>query len=361
MNIFVVESPTQALNALEARQRFDLKASTIYVLMTGLFARAMYERVLDPLHWSAVVYVDFRFVARKYDFGTTPPRNLAERLIELSTVADLFRKRAIVDRLARRCGRVERLFLGQYRTDTRLYFRHFANVCRHDELLLLDDGTDTVLINAQRSEEAAGRVVADDVGSGQGLKSAIKNRFGRWNAAGAPSLTFFSALKFSVNARDKLIHNDYRYLRSLANGSASRQNTVFFLGATLVDDSYLTLQTHLDLLRRILRRFEGREFIYVAHPRESQRYLDVIATELDVNVQRFPVPIEFEMTVNGNRPGILASFFSSALENCARLFGSGMQIQAFRLTTDHLVTHQDEVLNIYIHLEKAEHIQVLDP
>lgn len=361
MNVFLVESPTQVLNAIEAKHRFGLDDCHLFVLLTGLFDRTMYERVIGTSNWKVVNYVSFYFKAREYDFGNNPPRNIIERMIEIGTILDIFRKRAQIDRLARRVGRVKKLFLGQYRLDTRHYFRHFANICWHEELILLDDGTDTLLINDQRRDETFGVLKDIQISSNNPIKRAIKDRFGKWNTTGVESLTYFTSLRINVNKRDRLLQNDYRYFRSLSRENMTERNRVFFLGQTLVDDGYIRLQDYLVILRRIKEHFSNPEsFFYVAHPRESNCNVEVIARTLVVQVCRFDVPIEFEMAVRGNRPRILAGFFCSALENCAMIFGNEIEVQSYLLDSAFLLKHHKEVEDIYAHLKQVAKIEVIE-
>lgn len=360
MNLFVVESPTQTLNAIEAKHRFELEDCCLVILLTGLFNRGMYERVVSHFYWNKVVYVEFYFVGRDFDFGRNRPEKISEKLVEIGGVLDLFRKRFQIDRIARRAGPVEKLFLGQYRLDTHLYFRHFANVCQHKELFLLDDGTDTLLINNQRQIEASG-VTEDVQGNPKNqFKRIIKNRFGKWNFNGVNSLTFFTNLKIEESKRDFVIFNDYRWLKdSMVKGEVVR-GRVFFLGQTLIDDGYLTVSDYLNILQQIKECFPDREFQYIAHPRESLRYQDLLTRNLNIPVLRFDVPVELEMAVSCNRPEILAGFFCSALENCAKIFGEDVRVQAYRLDSKILLKDHAIIANIYSHLDSVELIELIE-
>ena len=357
MNLFVVESPTQALNAIEARERFPGGRNELVVLETGLFDRNVFERVIDRRNWDRVEYLPFALLGRDRDFGKRPARNLRERAIEVGLVfyGTLLRER--INRLARRAGPVERLFLGQYRDDTHLWFRHLARRCPHGELFLLDDGTDTVLVNDQREAE----VTSDGptrVPKPKGWKSRLRRALTKWDARGAENLTFFTSLDIDVNARDRVVRNDYRNLRSLA-ATGGDDTRVFFLGQTLVDDGYLPVEGFFRALGSVVDHYRGRPVTYVPHPRESARYVDEIARRTPFEVRRFDVPFEGEDTIRGNRPGTIAGFFSSALENCARIFDGDVAVEAIHIDPGTLLKQRELVARLYAHLDRTEGVQVV--
>ena len=75
----------------------------------------------------------------------------------------------------------------------------------------------------------------------------------------------------------------------------------------------------------------GKELLYVAHRREDHSLLNKIQQDLGFRITRFDYPIEYQIAFIGPRPAILASFISSALENCRQIFKDSMKIVSFRL------------------------------
>lgn len=67
---------------------------------------------------------------------------------------------------------------------------------------------------------------------------------------------------------------------------------------------------------------------------------------LGIPLRRFKLPIECEISVKDNRPKILASFNSSALQNC-RLITADLDIIAFYIPADHWTGEPENSERIY--------------
>ena len=373
-DVFVVESPTQLLNATEARVAFSCARPRLFVLMTGLFDRTWFARVANAGGWTDVRYVPFRFVARQYDFGLAPPVRFKERVIERLMLLDVMRKKLTLELVAGYCGDVRYLFLGQYRQDTHLHFRHFANVCRYQHLVLLDDGTDTALINRQRKEERRGRVDDGQQLPRGALKRAAKRVIATWDSRGAASLTFFTSMDITPEWPDRLIKNEYRHLkkgvRCIAVCKGTEGNDVgegpsdavdmYFLGQTLVDDGYLTMELYLECLSSVVTQNRSARLEYIPHPRESSMTVEQLRERLGIRVRRLDGPVELEVALAGKSPSIIAGFFCSALENLRAILPDDIEIHAYRIPSARLLQDHESVVAIYEHLSAAKGIRVKD-
>jgi hypothetical protein len=101
--------------------------------------------------------------------------------------------------------------------------------------------------------------------------------------------------------------------------------------------------------------------IYLPHKRESADKVRLVEETFGFGVKRFGVPIEYQMSVRGTRPRVLASFFSSALENSRVIFGPLMQIKCFLMDPVDFPTRRDYVSVIYKYYEskQCEHFSVV--
>ncbi|MFZ1987206.1 MAG: polysialyltransferase family glycosyltransferase [Desulfatitalea sp.] len=355
MNVFVIESPTQVLNAIEASQHFGFERKVLIVLLTGLFGKEYYDKLVDPSYWGNVQFIPFYYKTKKFDFGTNRPRNLYERIIEISLIIDQALRRRRLDKSAKSIGFAEKVVLGNYRSDLSTHMRHFANTIRFGKLYIIDDGTDTLLINDQRKREKNGLPTKVPQAGGllKRIKKKIRDKYVDWNTTGVESLTYFTCYEIDVMENDSIEVNSYDYIRSLARNARS-DDRVLFLGQPLVDDGYVTESGYFECLTKVENYFKNNNLIYVPHPRETDKYVASIRSRFNFQVKRFDVPIEYEIAVHGTKPKCVASFFCSALENCAAIFGKTIEIKSFHVGADMLLKNKDVVAKIYSYFESTK-------
>jgi len=348
MNLFLISAPYQVLNALEVVHHLQLDTNHLRVIDTGHFTREQFANVIDPSCWASVRYHNFRYRMPHRDFGARPPGSFTERLLELWQVADQALKRWRAERIAAALGEVNYLVLGNYRRYYDGHMRHFANRLHCDQVVLLDVGTDTLRINQDRHADKEGSPTLEEVpaaGAIKQLKHWIKRRFVTWDTRGAASVTFFSTYDLPLAAGDRLLRNSYSYLQQVV-AEATPSDKVFFVGQPLVDQAYLTRESFAEGLRRIRDHFAGQRLVYVPHPRESQTQLQIVQGQ-GFAIERFTAPFEYAVSFSGERPRGIASFFSSAVENSATIFGTTLRVYAFRLPERLLLKDQASVSGVY--------------
>jgi hypothetical protein len=253
-----------------------------------------------------------------------------------------------VDNIVKILGSATNLFLGDYMRSVYQvpHMYHFANTLKHERLFLLDDGTNVNTINDDR--RIAFPIESNSNGPGSylyRLKKMLRDRLIEWNDKAADSVTFFSAYDINVQDGDFLIKNEYKYLRSLTKNAAP-SDEVFFLGQCMVEGGYMTEEVYLEYLNKINDYFAHEKMIYIPHPRESAHMIGKIREYPGLTIKSFNVPIECEICLNGNRPKVLASFFSSALQNCRIMLGD-ISIIAFYVPPVHLLRDHEYVNTVY--------------
>ncbi len=360
MNVFVIQAPYQILNAIEAVHHYNFRRNTLVIPLNGLFPRQGFEIMIDREQWDRVQFLSFYSRLKNFDFGKNRPRNVYERILELFLTFDQSVKKMRMETLARSVGRVENLILGSYQDSYDLHMRHLANMISHENLYLIDVGTDTLKINRQRNEEirlrqTSGKAETRDIDSGGMLlraKRALKRNLVEWNAEGVDRLTYFTCYELIATGQDRVERNSYAHARSLVS-KADVDGNVWFIAQTLVDEQYLSLDTYLEYLRKVKEYFSGRKIVYVPHPRESERYVSVVEKTLGFEIRRFDGPIEYEVAYRGRRPQCIASFFSSALENCAAISGDILEIRSFQINENDLLKYKDVVGEVYSYFSSS--------
>ena len=205
--------------------------------------------------------------------------------------------------------------------------RHFANLANVSEIVALDDGTATLQFAAWRNQGRWGR--KQRLGKVASLR--LKRTFLGLRDSLPAQLTFFSVYDIEVSPHDRVVKNTFMDLRARAD-ELPQDDTIFFLGGPLVEAGILSEEEYRWHLQKVASYFSNRKVTYVAHRREKWERVELIGRVLGWEVRLFDYPIEFQLAVVGPRPQILASFFSSALENCHIIFGDRLPIYTFTLS-----------------------------
>jgi hypothetical protein len=319
--VFLIKSPLQLLNAMEARHHFGLAGEECLLLnLADRKSRCQIEAMIrHSCAWPCTQYVSDLPLFYGDSLSDFPAAGLFYPLLRSRVLA--FRR---LSRLAQCLGEVEQIFIGDYRE---LPMRHLANILPHRETVLLDDGTATLTIAESRLR-----------GSDQGrplsffkqLKCWLKRQILGLRSQELEALTFFSVYHVRMRPSDRLVVNTYSYLRQkMANEAGVRD--VYFLGSPLIEAKIMGKAEHLAHLAAVRKHFSGDRLVYIAHRRESRSWLQQVEAEIGFEVRHFEFPIEYQIAMVGPRPRVLASFISSALGNCQLIFRHNLDISAFRL------------------------------
>lgn len=325
MNIFLVLSPLQLINALEAKGFFGTKDNTLIVLRhtSQGYPLSMFKHLLNEADWDHVYYLS------TFDSETVTLVN------KVHWHYLTFRMKLQLEKIAHSLGSVKGLFIGQYAEPI---VRHFVNVLSYNTLYLVDDGTATLEVNDERAKLETGR--------GPLTRTAMRSILLGLQRKQPKALTFFTVYDLTPLPGDKIILNRYTHFRNdVVETSVS--NEVWFLGGPLVLDGYLSEEMCLCYLKEVRDFYRDRYFVYIPHSREPKATVELIRKLLDCEIRQFGLPVEFVLRDADPRPVELASFITSALTNCHILFGQTLQLTSFYLEPKDLLAHHGIVHHIY--------------
>ncbi|MFP3873203.1 MAG: polysialyltransferase family glycosyltransferase [Thiohalophilus sp.] len=324
-NIFLVKSPLQLLNAIEAKHYFKLDDKECCLLIMG--DRKSYSQtmrlVIDSQQWSNVVLLSRVGLLAGDPWSGCDGFDDIDQLRKTLLRSSFFSIQRL-NRLARAIKDVQYIFVGD---NNNPLMRHFVNSLDHQYTVLLDDGTATLGVARQRME---GKVTRKPNRISKRVRLALKRIFQRLNDRQPESVVFFTAYNVPVRDNDRVITNDFTYLRSRALCSKVT-DTVYFLGSPLSEAGFMTEDSYLDYIKRVRKYYAERNILYISHRRESQEKLGKIKDNYGLDIACFEFPVEYQLALAGPRPVELASFISSAVDNCRLIFGDRMKIVAFRV------------------------------
>jgi Alpha-2,8-polysialyltransferase (POLYST) len=354
IDLFVIETPLQLLNALEAHYFFKSRKSTLLIIFRESYSRLRFENLLSELPenpWTEIRFVRmktrFEEIAAESD-GKGIFANMVGKYIEFHRL--LNRKRIDAQLASIPAG--TRVFLGNYEDFSKAHFRHIANATKASQIILLDDGTAAILVNEQRiawvksKEDPLPLFTIGSLHWFGRLKRLLRKRYLDWDDRHCSSVTFFSAFALATSNVDRLIRNEYHFLRSIRKAQGA-SDEIYILGQSLSEDGYLDREQYVRSVVGLCRNFTGQQIVYVPHPREIESTIEGVLKATGAKVRRLEVPIEFALLTVPELPRAVASFCSTALVNCSLIFGHSLKIYGCRLDLGLLRHNRSEVAGIY--------------
>lgn len=339
MNIFLINTPHQLINAFEARHHFGLPECLLVVDISETYRPSQYETLLQDMSWEKV-----KFINPAFHTNSGGRNNIGAKFKRFYNDYD---KTKQLDAIAGATDTVQSVFLGNYNNK---FMRHFANNIGTDNVCLLDDGTRTVSV---------GKIRRNLHTKGQDSFSRIagrrfKDRIFGLDMTHPRQVTYFTTYDIEPCNGDRLEINEYSYLKSMASLKTT-SDEVYFLGQPLVEGGLLQMEVFVEYIGKVVQFFSGENFVYLPHKHERHDKVNYLKNTLGIATRSFDVPIEYQMSVRGNRPKILASFFSSAMENSRIIFGEMMHMKIFEIDNRDVVDFEKEfVADIYAYYRSKQ-------
>lgn len=350
-SVFLIKSPLQLLNAIEAKHFFKLTTEDCILIVMG--DRKSQPQILNLAsnmgEWGNLIVLDESplFIGDPLGNEIAPKFKLWG--------ANFFKKSFFyvrrLNRIKKYLGEVEYIFVGYPRY---VYMRHFINITPHKEVFLLDDGNATIRLAKERREPVT---TQDDVGWKKGLKRSAKRIFQGVKDDRIEALGFFTIYNIVAGINDSVVKNNFDYVRSRLN-LLEMTDVIYFLGSPISEVGILSQDKYLDYLKRVKAYYKGNKIVYIVHRRENKNKLELIERELGLDVLLYDYPIEYQLAMVGPRPAILASFLSSALDSCSLIFEQQLQIVSFKIN---LVNNsrKDEIDEVYTGYVSNDNINVI--
>ena len=289
--LYVVSTPLQLLNAIEARDRFNSEGENVLaVVRTALRGaqqgrQCQYIKILEGLvdsDWSGVWF----------------PKMSRTRQALFSLVASSF---------VRRNRRCDTIYTGNFQSQQ----NHLINSISHGNLVLLDDGVGVhAAASLLRHESGRRRIVHRILGK-------------RGELPAHRVLDCFTCFDVKEGRVRRVVKNDYRMMRAKGKRRLPvRHEEAVFISQPL--HHHFGVQVKHELLRNYITQTLGlRRLRYFAHPRESASPPWAESPEY---------PVELFGWREGYLPGAFVTYFSSAARTLALLYETPVYCLEFPAT-----------------------------
>ena len=327
-NVFLVATPLQALNAIEARHEFGLPGDSCrLVLFRSEFSRGdrQTESIVGQTAWAGGATVSH---------GGKGFRCWKQRFDELNVIAGGME-------------RAECLFIGDYASDL---MRHLAHRLGARKFVVLDDGNSTLRIGRARRNPAVPCQFMPNSFT-DWVKHLAKTRLCGMKRSLLDRLTFFTVYALEPDYRTEVVPNTYRHLRHRLRARSLNEET-HFLGAALPDKNLMSEDVYLSYLERALNQLDRASVVYLPHRFETASKLARIRSELGIEVGESDMPVECRLCLAASVPKLIAGFVTSALDTCRVLVGDRIGMRSFYIDPSDCVTFiRAEIEEYYRHYD----------
>jgi hypothetical protein len=351
-NLFVVDTPHQMLNAVEAVHSFQLSNNHLLVTRPTSGSNDRLAPLIKAEDWETVSYSSV-WMPPKYSVQ----KSLSPMMNRWYCRCLHLREMHAMAKVVKRFPEVDKLFLGHYCPRWTPFMRHIANTIKYDALYLMDDGTDTIEVNNRRfsltgnEPEVPTKQISSHPSTLSKMESHLRTKYGKWNLAEAPHATFFTTYDLDIRKGDQLIKNNYSNLRSLAPVQrVPLPDTVVFLGLCSADD-YFEIDMHLDFLSQVREYFAREKIMYAAHPRDTASRVARIRESLHCQLWPSSSVIEYDLIAKGIKPKVVAAFVSSALITLAELMDPDVEIVCFHIAPEHWHHWREDAVGAYHYIK----------
>ena len=306
--IFIIESPLQLLNAIEAYYHFQLTDAILVIIYNENNKNTLQINKLAKSNkiWRKIIKI-FPQKYKYLKFRTT--KNITKTILK---------KKKYFKSL-------DYLFLGDSRPD---FMKHLGNTITANALVLLDDGTATIeLMNSYCHKKQDNLKLF--------IKHITKKYLLNLKIETLNNIKFFTVYN-NPFLKESIITNTYSHLKNTQLVQKKvNPNIVYFLGSNIVESNSISFDAYLYYLQKVESYFKNKNIYYLPHRRESEKKLALLTERLNFTITKPDTIIEFYLINNVSvLPGTITGFLCSALINLKYIFEDQISILSFFISPE---------------------------
>lgn len=328
LNLFVVESPLQALSACEAKDSLCVKDKNIIVVRLWGGKRRendeQIKKVVGMSGWKEVIF-----------FSTYSKSSVGMHIKIIKNLAKISREYK---------GQACNIFIGDFNSD---WMHYLKCAIRSNEVFLLDDGSNTITAYNDSISKGVNWPKKDRGHVRQQFHNVMYSYFYNKNYAWK-KITIFSS--FDLGEESPLvIKNEYTELKKRMNEKAIEENVVYYFGAKYSESGVMCKKDELVFLGKVVDFYEslGKTLFYIPHRDEEPSKVSAIKQLGSISIKHLNMPAELYLMTNKEIPRSIGGAYTSVLPNIKIMFDC-FSILSFRIPYSHIHNkHRDSVTKIY--------------
>lgn len=311
-NIFLVQTPFQLFNAIEAKNRFDKNEKNILILINRGKEKNLdqIKKILEyDSEWFDLIQIDFYTKIQKL-FYPLLIKNIINKLNAYT---------------------IDKIYVALYRNIS----AHIINSVHHQNSIIYDDGN-----NMFKTIEFLDKSKKKSFSYFRKMISVLLLRKTDINFIYKSTIfTLFDISEFK-KISNPIIHNDFSYFKSKIKNLKKEKN-VFFIGSRMIDNG-ISKDIFESSLKKVVEfyRVVNKNVIYVPHRYEDIEYLESLSKKLKFVLTPFSSIIEFEFIIKGINPNEVSTFRSTAVDTLKIIYNA--KIMIFKINLDKIEKNKQE-------------------
>lgn len=311
-NLFIVRSPLQLMNAIEAKEHFSTKHNILLIIHDSTTSSASANSTQMQLVSKLSTFdeeIDFYYPSKS-------------KFSKLSSQAKLIKKLQQKN--------YEHIFTGDYGIINQLIISNLKTISTY----LLDDGTMTMTTHANKlhpNHKSSWE---------QKIKLLRYKIFGLSIKQNNP-INLFTNYNISPHGSEQVITNNYNFFKKAYLEKALKDESLYLLGQPFTQARLMTDEVYINYLKKIIYHYK-KKIIYIPHRAEiiSDQLKALISNQF--TIQKNEGPIEIVFLSRNIYPMHVVSFYSSALFNLEKIFET-TTIDAIKIDSKDLLRYHDGI------------------
>ena len=321
-NLFIVASPVQLLNALEAKSKFKISNNTlvfIYNKPINFKEKTQQEELLHQKDWDEIIYYNKAIILKKNRF-----------LEQVKLIKSLLK------------FEYDYIFSGEFGT---IHHIMLANL-RSNYMYLIDDGNATIFTyNKLKDSKYFSQI-----------KLSRKIRLYRYILVGLnykikQNINFFTTFNIQPLKHIGVVQHSFEHLKSNKLQNIKLSNDIYLLGQNLAEVNFMNKNIYLQYLQKIKNNYLGN-IIYVPHRSELVDEDYDFLKDTSFTIVKSKGPIEVTFLSDGIYPKTIISFISSSLFNLDKIFMNS-EIHAIKIKDNDLLSNKEMIQDCYNFFENT--------
>lgn len=305
-SIFIVRSPLQLFNCVEASRRYaDCGRKVLLILARKKVDRELMDQVVagSGAAWDEIIHGDIR-----------------------SNLKQL----ALVCSLLRRHQKIAYCFLG----DSTQIVNIYINSIDAERVVVVDDGASTY--QRARLVSSGEFLVKSRYQKEIPRLKQFANRVLRLAPAFFGKASFFTMYpRIRQYSKDlQVVHNDYRFFRERVASLPVRPE-IFFIGCDVRRYVLKEPERFESYLAAVAEHYRGRPWTYILHRKENEsegqrQFMKEMAQRYGFALQVFDMILEQQIMHQGWQPEEIATFYSAGIDTLSAIYRSSATVFKLR-------------------------------